>query len=471
MMRSLRSLVPFLALSPFVSAQTTWYVDDNGPFDPFPGVSVPGNPIFSDPAEDGSASNPFDDLWKAVAAASSGDEIVVLPSDVAGAYFLSGAIDVGGKDLVIRSRDGAAVTVLDGTSIPGQHGVSYDEEETSASLLEGFTFRSFNQGTSGSDVGGAIEIRDSHPTIRKCVFEGNVAYIGAAILTSDSSSRIEDCVFSGNDSAHQGGAVYTTDGDVHIVRCTFEGNVANYAGALLTRTTSGGAITVLDSTFVNNSSRIGYAGAFAKFDGGTALVDRCVFLQNVADDSGGGAYLSGGTNTVRNSLFNANTALTGEGAMTGTSSGVHLVVGCTFHGNAGGGVAEDGSASLTLRNSIVWNNAPFEIESGVDVQRTNVLGGYAGDNLDVDPVFVDADGPDNLAGTLDDDFSLFAGSPCIDAGDTTFVAVGYPLDLLRRSRAVDVPSVADQGTAMLGLTVDLGAFEFQSGLAPQRFRR
>ena len=64
-----RSLFPcFLstALAAAATAQTTYYVDDDGAGDPFPGVSIPGNPAFSDPLEDGSEEHPFDDVEKAV---------------------------------------------------------------------------------------------------------------------------------------------------------------------------------------------------------------------------------------------------------------------------------------------------------------------------------------------------------------------------------------------------------------------
>ncbi len=40
-----------------------------------------------------------------------------------------------------------------------------------------------------------------------------------------------------------------------------------------------------------------------------------------------------------------------------------------------------------------------------------------GANINVDPLFVDADGADNVPGTADDDLHLSASSPCIDAGD------------------------------------------------------
>jgi hypothetical protein len=60
-----------------------------------------------------------------------------------------------------------------------------------------------------------------------------------------------------------------------------------------------------------------------------------------------------------------------------------------------------------------------QIHPGVGTTATYscVSGGWEGvGNIDADPQFVDADGPDDLPGTLDDDLHLQSGSPCINAG-------------------------------------------------------
>ena len=57
--------------------------------------------------------------------------------------------------------------------------------------------------------------------------------------------------------------------------------------------------------------------------------------------------------------------------------------------------------------------------------------------------------------------TLLPGSPCIDRGDSTAVAEDFPADLGGEYRGVDDPLSSDQGVAVFGLTVDMGAFEFQ----------
>ncbi|MCZ6835720.1 MAG: hypothetical protein O7G85_08100, partial [Planctomycetota bacterium] len=59
-----------LACTGLASGQSTWYVDDDAPNDP-----GPNNSTISDLLEDGSVSNPFDDIEKAMYVAAPGDEI------------------------------------------------------------------------------------------------------------------------------------------------------------------------------------------------------------------------------------------------------------------------------------------------------------------------------------------------------------------------------------------------------------
>ena len=450
----------FLASTGIASAQTTWYVDDDGPGDPFPGISDPFNNFFSDPLEDGSVQNPFDDLWKAVTAATDGDTVLVLPSNVTGSYFLSQSLDLQNKAITIRGQGGPIATTLDGAGIPGEAGVIADSGETAATVFEGFRLRNFHIGTTAGNQGAAMTILSSSPTIRDCWFESNSAYRGAAMWAFNSTSIIEDCRFVGNASTHQGGAVFTEIAAPTFSRCYFEGNAANYGGAMTSFTSTGKTVTIMDCVFYRNDALVGYGGGLSSHFTGGITVERSRFISNIAPGQGG-AFFTTCPAVVRDCTFNSNVSTGDLGAVHAGINTAVTIYGSTFHGNDGIACVESTGANLSIRNSICWNNTPFEFSPTINARFCVVLGGWVGGNLDVDPLFVDPFGPDSILGTLDDDFSLFNGSPCIDSGDSTQLMIGYPVDLVGNPRAVNRPGTTDTGIAVVGQTTDMGAYEFQ----------
>jgi hypothetical protein len=81
---------------------------------------------------------------------------------------------------------------------------------------------------------------------------------------------------------------------------------------------------------------------------------------------------------------------------------------------------------LKIKNSILWRNGPAPISGTGVVELSDCLvenlaqvlapNRLVADNFEADPLFVDSLGPDGGPGTLDEDFHLAAGSPCIDRG-------------------------------------------------------
>jgi hypothetical protein len=114
-------------------------------------------------------------------------------------------------------------------------------------------------------------------------------------------------------------------------------------------------------------------------------------------------------------------------------------------------------------NTIFWNNSPNQVEDQPNtnhpamLQHCIVSGGYTGiGNLNVNPMFVDADGPDNTVGTLDDDLRLMPGSPAIQAGKPDTSGTSLP----PTDHKLEPRIVLD--------TVDIGAYEGIgcAGIAP-----
>ncbi len=96
-------------------------------------------------------------------------------------------------------------------------------------------------------------------------------------------------------------------------------------------------------------------------------------------------------------------------------------------------------------------------------------------NTSTDPVFTDPVGRDGVPGTLDDDFCLQQGSPCIDAANNAVVSVDefdleddgntsepLPFDLDGLPRFKDDPLSSDTGVGPPPF-VDMGAYEYQRG--------
>ena len=80
-------------------------------------------------------------------------------------------------------------------------------------------------------------------------------------------------------------------------------------------------------------------------------------------------------------------------------------------------------------------------------------------NIDADPQFIDADGPDNQLGTADDNLRLAPGSPCIDAADNSRYP-GPDHDADGNPRFVDDPDTVDTGRGTPPI-IDMGGYEFQ----------
>ena len=127
------------------------------------------------------------------------------------------------------------------------------------------------------------------------------------------------------------------------------------------------------------------------------------------------------------------------------------------------------NSSPTLTNCILWGNtAPTGAQiyndgtSSATVSYCDVQGGWAGTgNINANPLFVDADGPDNIVGTEDDNLRLSSGSPCIDAGDNNAVPGGIVTDLDGLSRFFNDPATSDTGNGTPPI-VDMGAYEYQT---------
>jgi predicted outer membrane repeat protein len=283
--------------------------------------------------------------------------------------------------------------------------------------------------------GGGLAILNASPRIEECVFEGNLAEsgVGGAIYNEDASPEISNCQFrpyltygtiAGEwpNSAGYAGAIYNQNSSPDIRDCDFEKNTAaDSAGAV---GNYGGSSPVIERCrFIQNRA---YGNGGAIHNGtGSAVITSCLFRGNRAPLDAGGAICSEladwiedavSSPTIQNCTFWQNEA--DRGAAVANLGAASEVVNCTFSenevtffGDGGAGIHyRDGD--MRVQNCILWadrggDEIHVEWGAGLTVTRCDVEGGYPGDNLNTDPLFVDAG-----AG----DFHLQSVSPCLDAG-------------------------------------------------------
>lgn len=193
------------------------------------------------------------------------------------------------------------------------------------------------------------------------IFNTQSAPTGAAIQLVDltlTSGRVT--------GTEWGGAVLSGDESISATRCTFTMNSANISSGGAIAAASGGSVTVINSTFTENSSQ--ESGGAILAIGGPVTVTGCEFTLN-SDGYGGGAIAVGaGTLTATNCNFTSNSSGLLGGAIRATSV---TATDCTFRSNlavfSGGAIYVDGAgASATFTRCDISNN---------QVTSTGYLGG------------------------------------------------------------------------------------------------
>lgn len=361
--------------------------------------------------------------------------------------------------------------------------------------------------------GGGCFLEDCDGIVRDCMYVANSAGAditdgggggggsgGGGIWISAGAPLVEGCCFNANQASFGAGVYHIDESRATVRGCIFQRGIALEAGGLYSLQSP---VTVQDCLFYENYA---YGGAFSV--GGAmsiyiadALVERCLMVDNQAELGGGGLYVEGAAPTIRECHFASNVAFGdkqgwGGGAMVGYFSAARFSS-CAFESNRanrggalfsivftqpvlsnittsgniaiqeGGSIYAYESSSVRLQNSVLWGDMPAELGgTTMSIERCCIEGGAAGLTvLDQPPLFVLAPdaGPDREIGTFDDvmgDLRLDSGSPCIDAGDSSWVLEGEIYDCSRGARRLDDRIAPDTGAGDAPY-VDLGAYERQ----------
>jgi len=379
------------------------------------------------------------------------------------------AINFLGKAIRLYSSGGPNVTTINGSG--HYHVVQCVSGEGPDTVLEGFTITGGNANGTGVDLGGGGMLNDSSsPTVTNCIFTANAAENGGGMLNNNySSPTVTNCIFTSNTAYRGGGMLNDQNSHPTVTNCIFTSNTGEYGGGLYNAYYSNSTVT--NCTFEDNNAPY-FGGGMDNAHGSNPTVTNCTFTGNTAGSGGGMFNEDYSSPNVTNCTFTGNTAGSGGGMYNKDDSSPN-VTNCTFtsnRGNFGGGMHNEGKSSPTVTNStftgntagsgggmniisnssptvancIFWANTPNEItvlDSNPSITYSDLQGGWSGtgtDNIDAEPLFVDASGGD---------FRLTWGSPCKDAGDNAAVPAGITTDFEGEQR-------------IFNATVDMGADEF-----------
>ncbi len=289
--------------------------------------------------------------------------------------------------------------------------------------------------------GGMLNIHEANCIVNQCTFIHNSA--GSSV----------------GELGGGGGGMWNNRSHLQVSRCFFFRNTAKWGG--------GGILNVLSSPTIVN----------------------CSFITNETfniPSNGGAVYnIILCDPILTNCLFHNNSSNYG-GVMANGHNSNPVITNCTFSGNQASGsdsaINDHNNCNPIITNCIFWNNSSPVIgdglNSGAIINYTDIQGGWSGaggtGNINTDPCFVDANGPDNIAGTRDENLRLKGVSPCIDAGDNNSVPLDTtdldgdgnvteqtPLDLDNKPRFFDDLYTADTGNGTAPI-VDMGAYELLS---------
>lgn len=398
------SLLVLLAMCPWPSAvaQSADAVGSCGPVGSLAERIGPGSVVLV--RKSGGPAVPHPTIQAAVDASEDGDTVLLSDGRFVGVG--NRGVVVTGRNVEIRSRNGAEHTVID---CQGQ-GRAFDflgPAVTEETLLRGIT-----------------------------ILNGNMMMFSGAVYCDESSRpTIEQCRFVGNRGGLGGALYYASDG----TNCAF----------------------VRDCLFIENSA---FAHAGAVFAEGVIL-ERCRIERNEAGQRAGG-ILAGSDTAIRDSVFKGNRGVAGGGVVL---AGLNVTIsGCTFVGNdagAGGAVYSlVGEPQTLVENSVLWGNTALygpQFYQGAFFQTNSttlrycvVEGGLDGLDGGPDYVFFSTFNIIEDDPLLAADASLLADSPCVDTGDPSYVPAVNEGDIENQPRAngvVDIGADERWGGFALGL--------------------
>ena len=254
------------------------------------------------------------------------------------------------------------------------------------------------------------------------MFDDHPGRAASFFLATSSLVELANDQFTGNAG---GGMTLSGGGAMRLAGCTFSNNHADAGAGIDGSGSAGCSLWAKDCRFLGNA-----AGTAGTGDGGAAVLNgvsatfaNCWFSGNTAGVRGGAIQgINPSTSMhLQNCVFTGNSASHGGGVA--CVSAPATLANCTFFHNSastsvGGLYSIFGNSQPMLGNCILWLNQRDRVfddfHSAMTVRESNIQGGWSGlgaNNINIDPLFVDADGPDNVPGNEDDNLRLRPARP------------------------------------------------------------
>ncbi|MDE0088568.1 MAG: right-handed parallel beta-helix repeat-containing protein [Candidatus Poribacteria bacterium] len=356
-------------------------------------------------------------------------------------------LDFKGKRIIVKSRNGAEKTIIDCEKKLETRGFIFQNEETDASVLDGFTIKNGNQ-----KFGGGIYLITSSPIIKNCVIDSNQSIPGGGggIDCINSDPIMTDCRITRN----FGGGIFIIGNSEHkgviskepltqptLKNCTIAENIGH--GIYCMRDVN----PIIDNCVVSHNSHRGilytYApltsnpitncriehnagGGLEAWENSVLKIENSIIVRNTAAIGGGISCSYNSEIWVSDCFIAHNSAKLGGGIQATSILGKVNINQCTITKNTadsrGGGVYIHSHRDLLigrnpfhLTNSIVWGNSSngthaevSVLGSGIVIRSCDIGEGLDGieaeigpvadgdefiyeNNIDADPLFIDAD--------------------------------------------------------------------------------
>jgi len=240
-------------------------------------------------------------------------------------------------------------------------------------VLDGFTILAGNADGPDPDLrGGGMFNNGGSPTVRRCTFRQNKAWLGAALNNENSSPTVTGCVFEGNSAGFSGGAIRGWHSSPIVANCLFVANTAESGGAMW-------------------------------FGASTPTIERCTFFANSASE-GNALALSSCCPKQPSNLHASN---------------------CIFW-DGGNEILNTDESIIIISYSDIQGG--WDGTGNIDADPRFMDPGYWDDKATPD------DPADDF--WVDGDLRLQHGSPCINSGDPGFVPAPSETDLDGHARVL-----------------------------------